>query len=145
MSRGTRPDFTVVDARSRDLPPGSAGRALVVADSTGAQEAVLAALRGEDLVLHFTADDEVVDRLLDDLTRLGEVRWLEPAPDALTEEQVALLARLHAGMTLGEAAGDLHVSRRTADRRLAAARQALGVGTTAEALVAAARQRLLPG
>jgi hypothetical protein len=38
--------------------------------------------------------------------------------------------------TLGEAAAELGLSRRTADRRLAAARAMLGVATTAEALVA---------
>jgi DNA-binding CsgD family transcriptional regulator len=50
-----------------------------------------------------------------------------------------LLELLLTGATIGEAARRLHISRRTADRRLAAARRALDAGTTAEALRAAAR------
>jgi hypothetical protein len=42
-------------------------------------------------------------------------------------------------MTLGAAAQHLHLSRRTADRRLAEARQAFGVETTPALLVRAAR------
>ncbi|HKC27720.1 MAG TPA: helix-turn-helix domain-containing protein, partial [Jatrophihabitans sp.] len=54
-------------------------------------------------------------------------------------EHCALLARLLAGDTLGEAARALHISRRTADRRLAAARRALGVDSTPAALRLAAQ------
>jgi DNA-binding NarL/FixJ family response regulator len=114
-----------------------------VSDSAGAQQAVLAALRGADLLLAFTADDSVVDALIDDLHRLGNVVY-ETAPEvALTADQVDLLRRLHAGESLGAAAASMHLSRRTADRRLAMARAALGARTTAEALVEAASRGLL--
>lgn len=111
-----------------------------VADEEAAQRAVLAALDGADLLLCCTADDETTDRLLDDLGRLGTVHHESVS---LTTEQVALLTRLHTGQSLGAAAAAEHLSRRTADRRLAEARAALGVRTTAEALVAAGRLGLL--
>ena len=47
-----------------------------------------------------------------------------------------LLALLAKGRSLSEAAAALYLSRRTADRRLAAARIVLGVATTVEALLA---------
>jgi DNA-binding NarL/FixJ family response regulator len=45
------------------------------------------------------------------------------------------------GKALGRAAEELHLSCRTADRRLASARDKLGVATTAEAVVAYARMK----
>jgi DNA-binding NarL/FixJ family response regulator len=113
-----------------------------VADLADAAGAVLAALSGADLVLLVTADDAVHDTLLDDLARLGTVEHAGPAL-ALPEDQVAVLRRLQAGLSLGEAARAEHLSRRTADRRLALARRALGVQTTAEAVIVAARLGLL--
>ena len=113
-----------------------------VGDSLDAQQAVLAALAGADLLLLCTADDEVVDALVEDLRRLGTVRH-QDEDAVLSAEQAALLRRLHAGQSLGAAAAAENLSRRTADRRLAQARAALGVRTTPEALVAAARLGLL--
>jgi DNA-binding NarL/FixJ family response regulator len=113
-----------------------------VTDAAGAEAAVLAALGGADLALACTCDPEVSDRLLEDLARLGSV-CEEPAEQPLTADQAALLARLRDGATLAGAARAEHLSRRTADRRLAAARRALGARTTAEALVTAARLGLL--
>lgn len=54
----------------------------------------------------------------------------------LTHDEQRVLDLLGDGLAVGEAARELHISRRTADRRLAAARTKLGVGTTAEAVVA---------
>ena len=113
-----------------------------VAGLVDAQRAVLAALAGADLALHCVAADDVLDALIDDLTRLGTVRRVPPLPD-MDEEDVALLALLRQGRSLGEAAARLHLSRRTADRRIARARQSLGVRTTSEAMVAAERLGLL--
>ena len=92
--------------------------------------------------MHALAEREVVDRLVDDLRRLGPADHRTGEPDmgpGLTVDERRLLDRLSDGKTLGEAAAELHLSRRTADRRLAAARQKLGVATTAEAVVAHAR------
>ena len=113
-----------------------------VVDAAGAAEALLAAVAGAGLVVHARADRAVVDRLVDDLRRLDSVEHdtidAEPGPE-LTAEERRLLDRLAAGRTLGQAAAELNLSRRTADRRLASARTKLGAATTAEAIVAHVR------
>ena len=116
-----------------------------VRDASEAAEALLAAVGGAGLVVHALADRKVIDRLVDDLRRLGPVdhRTAEPASGpGLTADERRLLGRLAEGRTLGEAAAELHLSRRTADRRLASAREKLGVATTAEAVVAYAKKSL---
>ncbi len=121
---------------------GSAVRAGPVRDEADAAEALLAAVGGAGVVVHAVADREVIDRLVDDLRRLGPVDHRTDEPDAgpgLTVDERLLLDALANGSTLGEAAAELHLSRRTADRRLSAARRKLGVATTAEAVVAYAR------
>lgn len=117
-----------------------------VAGEDDAAAAVLAGVAGADLVVAAAAAREVVDRLCDDLRRLGQVehRLGPPSAGALTPEEEALLALLLGGAGLGEAARALHISRRTADRRLAHARAVLGSASTAEALRAAARRGLRP-
>lgn len=115
----------------------------VVRDAEDAARALLAAVWGAGLVVHAQAPRDVVDRLVDDLRRLGPVehRLAEPdRRDALTRDEERLLDLLKGGATLGEAAAKLHLSRRTADRRLASARAKLGAATTAEAIVAFARR-----
>jgi DNA-binding CsgD family transcriptional regulator len=121
-----------------------------VSDVRDASAAVLAAVRGARLVADADAPREVIDQLCDDLRRIGDVdhrigRSAVPAPGAaLSGEQRALLAHLLAGATLGDAARSLHISRRTADRRLAAARAALAARSTAEALRRAAELGVEP-
>lgn len=124
-------------------PPLCVGRVRSAQDAT---EAVLAAVTGARLLVAAAAERDVVDQLLDDLRRLGEVdhRVGHSLPPALTQDQRVLLAHLLSGRTLGEAGRRLHLSRRTADRRLADARLSLGVNTTAEALRAAARLGVRP-
>ncbi|HJP88784.1 MAG TPA: LuxR C-terminal-related transcriptional regulator [Candidatus Limnocylindrales bacterium] len=64
----------------------------------------------------------------------------EPPRDrGLDDEGRAILARLAIGRSLGAIARELHLSRRTADRRLADARAALGVERTTEAVAQALR------
>ncbi len=118
----------------------------VVADAEDAAAALLAAVGGAGLVVHAVAEREIVDRLCEDLRRLGR---LEHRLDAdvrprLTREEQTLLDLLLDGQTLGEAAATVGLARRTADRRLAAARAKLGVRTTAEALVARRASRSSP-
>jgi DNA-binding CsgD family transcriptional regulator len=57
-------------------------------------------------------------------------------------EQRQLLRLLADGLSVAEAAAFLHLSRRTAERRLAEARAVLGVATTAEAVLRASGQEL---
>ena len=113
-----------------------------VCDAADAAEALLAAVAGAGLVVHAQAERDVIDRLVDDLRRLGPVDHRTAEPDSgpeLTPDERRLLDRLAEGKTLGDAAAELHLSRRTADRRLASARDKLGVATTAEAVVAYVR------
>lgn len=123
-------------------PPG--GKAVCVGrvtDAGQAGQAVLAAIAGARLVVEAAAPRDVVDELCDDLRRIGEVdhRIGASSDTPLSAESRALVELLLAGATVGEAARKLHISRRTADRRLAAARDALKAESTAEALRAAAR------
>jgi DNA-binding CsgD family transcriptional regulator len=111
-----------------------------------AGQAVLAAVRGARLVIDAAAPRDVIDQLCDDLRRIGELdhRIGSARRPALSGQERALLAHLLAGATLGQAARALHLSRRTADRRLASARAALGARTTAEALLVAAELGVEP-
>ena len=122
--------------------PGTA-YASQVTDERAAQHAVLAALAGAHLVVAAEAPREVIDMLCEDLRRLGPLDHQVGPPanpvHGLGDIERALLERLLRGDSLGEAANALHLSRRTADRRLASARRALGAATTAEALAIAAR------
>jgi DNA-binding NarL/FixJ family response regulator len=130
--------WRVVDGWRNDASVVCAG---AVVDEVSAAEALLAAVAGAGLVVEARAPREILDRLVDDLRRLGRVdhRTTEPETPLLTREERALVALLAGGATVGEAARQLHVSRRTADRRLAAVRAKLGVATTAEAVVAGAK------
>jgi DNA-binding NarL/FixJ family response regulator len=110
----------------------------IVRTPEDAGEALLAATWGVGLVVGVAAGSATRDALVADLERIGPV--LRSLPEErrgrLGDEEDALLGLLAAGMSLGDAARRLHLSRRTADRRLARARRSLGVTTTAEALVA---------
>lgn len=124
--------------RTHDLRPMI--RTGIVADTKDAEAALLAALRSEGLVVQATASRQVVDRLVDDLRRLGPVDHRVGTPQqapAISSDARAILGLLAEGHSLGEAAGILGLSRRTADRRLAKGRQALGAARTTEAIALA--------
>ena len=113
-----------------------------VPDLDTAKLAVLAAARGAGVVAIADADTEPGRSLLADLARIGPVgrdadESLDDAPDdlPLTDEQRALLDRLAAGETIAAAAAAEFLSLRTANRRIAEARKALGVRTTREAVL----------
>lgn len=141
------PDAVLV----RDWAPAPKATAEVVraAHVTSPDEAtlaVLAAVNGERLALVAAAERDVIDRLCDDLRRLGALdhRVGDSAGPRLSPDERALLAHLIGGATLGTAAKALHISRRTADRRLAAARTALGARSTAEAVALATKLGISP-
>lgn len=113
-----------------------------VSSHAEAADAVLAAIDGAGLVVEATADRATIDRLVDDLRRLGPVDHRIGEIDVvpiLDADGRAILGLLAEGHSLGEAANLLRLSRRTADRRLAAAREALGVDRTTEAIARARR------
>jgi DNA-binding CsgD family transcriptional regulator len=146
------PSFVVLDgvddATAARVAAELGQRMRRVSDAATAGEAVLAAVRGNDLVVLAAAPREVIDQLCDDLRRLGDLDHRVGDGGAvgpvLSAEERAVLAQLMAGRSLGEAARALHLSRRTADRRLAAARRTLGAASTSEALVAARRNGVTP-
>jgi DNA-binding NarL/FixJ family response regulator len=113
----------------------------IVATEADAVAAVIAALAGYGLIVELRVDGAVRDRLLDDLRHAGplEVRTVAATPPELDEGSRALLRSIAAGETLSEAARRLGISRRTADRRLAAIRVTLGVQRTVEAVAIAGR------
>ncbi len=121
------------------------GRALVVvvtADEAGMADVVLLAARGAGLVLVVDIEDPVIaEALLDQLGRIGPVRDAgvvggSGAARRLSREEAAVLEALAEGASIPEAAARLFVSVRTANRRLASARAALGVDSTRAAVVA---------
>jgi DNA-binding CsgD family transcriptional regulator len=132
-----RQGHTVVNGWRSKAGIVSAG---VVTNADDAAAALLAAVWGSGLLILATASRDVMVRFVEDLRRIGVVEYRTPGPaaevQALTHEEHRLLELLYEGGTLGEAAQELHLSRRSADRRLASAREKLGVATTAEAVAA---------
>lgn len=142
LAEARRGGLTIVEGWTPAAGASSVVCTGVVADAEDAAAALLAAVAGAGVIVDARASREVVHRLCEDLRKLGRLDH-RTAPTGrttgLSSDQRALLELIRDGFSLGEAAGRLHLSRRTADRRLAAARQALGVETTAEAVVALSR------
>lgn len=116
----------------------------VVRTAEDAARALLAAVAGAGLLVEADAERDVVDRLCEDLRRLGRVDHRVDdgrRGPRLTREEQRLVDLLLEGATLGDAAAQLGLARRTADRRLASVRAKVGVATTAEAIVAVASRR----
>jgi DNA-binding NarL/FixJ family response regulator len=121
-----------------------------VADADTAELALLAAARGAGIVAITDTNTEVGRALLADLGRIGQVSTdpdadlaadTEPGGPQLAPEQRALLERLANGETIAAAAAAEFLSLRTANRRIAEAREVLGVRTTREAVLAYLRLR----
>lgn len=115
-----------------------------VRDLATARLAVAAAARGGAVLAVADPGGRVGQVVLEQLRRLGPVRTDPDAPaDAcvLLPQQRALLERLANGETIAAAAAAEFLSLRTANRRIASARAALGVSTTREAVLAYLHQR----
>jgi hypothetical protein len=124
-----------------------------VAELDTAALALLAAARGAGVVAIADVRADVGRSLLADLERVGPVRTDPDAAGAdgagaddaagggLAPEQKALLDRLARGDTIAAAAQGEFLSLRTANRRIAEAREALGVRTTREAVLAYLRMQ----
>jgi DNA-binding NarL/FixJ family response regulator len=111
-----------------------------VSTSADAQAALVAAVRGAGIVALLPAEPELGAAFFEDLRHIGDVEVAEEARPAVRErldaQQLELLEQLARGASVAAAARSLFVSRRTAARRLAAARAALGVRSNAEAVLA---------
>ena len=110
----------------------------VIAAADDAEAAIAALSRGVGLAVGVRAGGDLCHRTLEDLYRLGDVVVTpasSPQPASfLDEEQRLLIEALARGETVTEAARGLHLSRRTANRRLAEIRTLLGVQSNAEAM-----------
>jgi DNA-binding CsgD family transcriptional regulator len=107
-----------------------------VGDEQSAGWVLVAAARGAAVVA-LCVDEDLRRRLVTDLARVGpvqvEVLGRDPL-EVLDGEQRQLLELLAEGRSIGDAAAVLYLSPRTAERRVATVRAALGVRTTAEAI-----------
>jgi DNA-binding CsgD family transcriptional regulator len=106
-----------------------------------ANAALLAALGGAGIVAVLRDDAALSASFFEDLRRVGQVQMIDDPPQTqlgqLDEEQRRLLNLLSEGISVTAASRRLFLSRRTADRRLAAARAVLGVRSNAEAVIRA--------
>ena len=137
--------------REPEAPPDPARLVCVgrVKTSRDAKAALLAVLGGAGIVAVLPDDTALSASFFEDLRRLGQVEVAEEPGqtqlDRLDEQQRRLLNLLAEGFSVAAAARRLYLSRRTADRRLAAARAALGVRSNAEAVVLARSATDRPG
>jgi DNA-binding NarL/FixJ family response regulator len=104
-----------------------------------AEAALLAVLGGAGIVAVLPDDAALSASFFEDLRRLGQVKMaeepLQTPLERVDEEQRRLLGLLAEGFSVAAASRSVCLSRRTADRRLAAARAVLGVRSNAEAVV----------
>jgi DNA-binding NarL/FixJ family response regulator len=103
---------------------------------------------GHGVVAHVPHTQGALATFVDDLGRIGPVELgrssgvVEPEPPHLDADGRVLVGLLASGRTIAEAARELHLSLRTASRRLAGVRSALGAASTAEAVHIARRKGL---
>ncbi|HWJ83006.1 MAG TPA: hypothetical protein VNS55_12280 [Nocardioides sp.] len=140
--------WRVVDRIAEGRREGGLVYALPVTNEDDAAVALFTAIEGVGLLVDAAdAPRPVVDRLCDDLRRLGHLdHRVSAAGPLLSDEERALMDLLAGGSSLGAAAAALHLSRRSADRRLAAARAKLGADASGQAAtgqaIASYRRRL---
>lgn len=128
------------------MPANRGGRAAYFGAIEGrrdAEAALLASLRGYGVVARVATVDSQAT-FIDDLRRVGPVDLrVADRPSALLDaDQRMLLQLLADGQTMARAAGTLHLSLRSVQRRMRAARAVLGARSTAEAVHIARDQRL---
>jgi DNA-binding NarL/FixJ family response regulator len=109
----------------------------VIRDESDRDAVLLALARGADVVMEIDLSAAGRAALLDDIARIADVR----EAGVLTPDERAVVDGLVEGRTLTEVARSLGMSRRTATRRLAAAKVAFGASTTME-LILGVRQSL---
>jgi DNA-binding NarL/FixJ family response regulator len=124
----------------------SAARHLVVAEICTAEQAaaaLLLAVRGAGLLVFLDREAPWAGGFLADLERVGAPTPAIDGPPAipLNPEQCELLDLLAAGASIASAAASRYISLRTANRRIADARKALGAASTSEAVVAYSKLR----
>jgi len=139
LHRGLEPP-----AEPWDLKPARVVAVGPVPDEAAAEAALLCAVRGAGLVIAVDPAAPWAADLRADLDRLAPAAAEAPTPEPahpLSAEQREILDLLAEGHSIAAAARLRYLSLRTANRRVAEAREALGVATTREAVVAYARLR----
>ena len=123
-----------------EVADGSSFVVLRVFSEDDAQSALIWAVTGYSLVLELEQGSRLGLQLIDDLGRIAPVQHAavpaRPSTNELSEVQVGLLIRLRDGATLTEAAASLFLSRRTANRRVAEARDFFGTRSHRETILA---------
>ncbi len=119
--------------------PGSADRRVAyfgpVESHKDAEAALLTSLHGHSVVARVRTTDALAT-FIDDLRRVGpvDVRGADRLAEPLDTDQRMLLQLLAEGRTMARAAEALHMSLRSVQRRMHAARTVLGARSTAEAV-----------
>ena len=103
----------------------------VVRDEHDRDAVLLALARGADVVIAIDLPAPERAALLDDITRIAD----RSKAGRLTPEEREVVDGLVEGRTLTDVARSLGMSRRTATRRLAAAKLAFGAATTMELIL----------
>jgi hypothetical protein len=109
--------------------------AMTVADRTDAQASVLLAIGGAGLLVRAQAERSLVDDLVEDLERIGPVLLVDGATAIrLDPDTWRLVHALADGSTVSVVARAMHMSVRTANRRITDAKEALSAPTRAQLL-----------
>ena len=130
-----------------DLGPARIVAVGALPDLAAAQAALLCAVRGAGLVVGLDPAAPWAAGFRADLRRIAPAEPAAAGPEpvgGLTPDQRDLLELLAAGNSIARAAQLRFLSLRTANRRVAEARDALGVATTREAVLAYVRLREAP-
>ena len=127
-----RSELTELPAQPWDLGAHRLFSSYDTTDVAHVQQAMLAAVRGVRLIVFAAPADTLASAgFLDDLSRIAPPSTAAAEP---TSDRDALLGLLADGLTVTSAAQAMHVSRRTANRWLAAALTEYGVDSTAAAV-----------
>lgn len=125
-----------------DLGPAKLVAVAPLLDLAAAQAALLCAVRGAGLVVGLDPGSPWAAGFRADLRSLAAASQVAAAPAGdLSPDQRDILELLAAGNSISQAAWLRFLSLRTANRRVAEARDALGVATTREAVLAYVRLR----
>jgi DNA-binding CsgD family transcriptional regulator len=125
-----------------DLGPARLIAVAPLPDLAAAQAALLCAVRGAGLVVGLDPAAPWAAGFRADLRSLAPAPEVAAAPAGdLSPDQRDILELLAAGNSIAQAARLRFLSLRTANRRVAEARDALGVATTREAVLAYVRLR----
>jgi hypothetical protein len=119
--------------------------AMTVADRKDAQASVLLAIGGAGLLVRTQAERSLVDDLVEDLERIGPVLLVDGATALRLDPGTwRLLHALADGSTVSFAARALHMSVRTANRRITDAKEVMSAPTRAQLLRSLAASDRVP-